>query len=217
MKFLFPLVVFSLLLLSVNIHAQTIVEDQGLKRFELSVEFGSGSALENNMFKTEIDKVQASPELLFNIAMHVIVDAHLSFGFILEGYSQTIRNISVTSPDGQMKNENFDFACNNVGFDGRWTFSKGIFEPYSFLCVNLVSGSLQNSDLGKLLVEGFSLGGGVGTKLNFSESWAVAIEAIGFLGTAKWQQKVFTNSTGTSFNPSSADLTLGMVYRWGEI
>ncbi|MDP3682424.1 MAG: hypothetical protein Q8S01_00685, partial [Ignavibacteria bacterium] len=83
--------------------------------------------------------------------------------------------------------------------------------------VNLVSGSLQNSDLGNLNLSGISFGGGLGTKLNFSRNWAVSVEAFGYFGSAKWKQKVFTNSTGTSFNPGQAGATIGVVYRWGSM
>ncbi|MCK9425321.1 MAG: outer membrane beta-barrel protein [Ignavibacteriaceae bacterium] len=218
MKLIFVLFLFLFSIsITIKILPQSLVNEQSLQKFEVSVGFGSGTAFENDIFKTEIEKVKASPEAIINFAMHYIIDPNLSFGFLLEGYTQTVGDVAVTLPSGELKNETFDLACINIGVDGRWTFSRGSFEPYGFASINLVNGTLQNNFLGNLSMTGVSIGGGLGTKLNFSQHWAVAIEAIGFLGTAKWKQKVFTNSTGTSFNPSHAGLTLAIVYRWGDM
>jgi len=212
-------IVLSILLIvlfSVGLSAQEFEEEPAVLQFDAGIGAGIGIAFEKDIFKTEVEKVKASPEVIFNISMHYIVNDHLSFGFLLEGYTQTINDVLVILQSGQPKYENFDLACNNIGADARWTFSTGMFEPYGFAAINLVTGSMQNSDLGNLTMSGLSFGGGLGTKFNFAENWAAQLEAFGFFGTAKWKQKVFTNSANASFNPSHAGLTLGIVFRWGD-
>lgn len=213
MKVFFTLLVVSFLLFQVLNFAQSSEEDDLLETYEFSIGLGTGVAFETDVFKTDADKIKAEPSPLINIAMHYTVDKNLSFGFLIEGYAQTINNIPVII-NGASKTEKFDLAVDNIGLDVRWTFSRSKFEPYGFVAVNLVTGSLQNDDLGNLKMSGMSFGGGIGTKLNFGQHWAAVIEAVGFFGTAKWKQKVFTNSTGTNFNPGHAGFTIGVAYRW---
>ncbi len=213
MKVFFTLLAVSFLLFQVLNFAQSSEEEDFGETYEFSFGLGTGVAFETDVFKTDADKVKAEPSPLLNIAMHYTVDKNLSFGFRIEGYAQTINNIPVII-NGTSKTEKFDLAVDNIGLDVRWTFSRSKLQPYGFVALNLVTGSLQNDDLGTLKMTGISFGGGVGTKLNFNQNWAATIEAMGFFGTAKWKQKVFTNSTGTNFNPGHAGFTIGVSYRW---
>lgn len=213
MKVFCTLFIVSFLLFQAFNFAQSSEEEDFLETYEFSFGLGTGVAFETDVFKTDADKVKAEPSPLLNIAMHYTVDKNLSFGFLIEGYAQTINNIPVII-SGTSKTEKFDLAVDNIGLDVRWTFSRNKFEPYGFVALNLVTGSLQNDDLGTLKMSGMSFGGGAGTKLNFSQHWAAVLEAVGFFGTAKWKQKVFTNSTGTNFNPGHAGFTIGISYRW---
>ncbi|MDP3149513.1 MAG: outer membrane beta-barrel protein [Ignavibacteria bacterium] len=214
MRLFVLLVMISFFLLPGKVFSQSFDEEENLERYEFSFGLGTGTAFETDIFKTDAAKVKASPEPLINLSMHYTMDENLSFGFLLEGYAQTINNIPVIIK-GETKLEKFDLACDNIGLDVRWTFSRSKFEPYGFIAINLVTGSLQNDDLGNLTMTGMSFGGGLGAKLNFSKHWAASVEAVGFFGTAKWKQKIFTNSSGTSFNPGHAGATIGVVYRWG--
>ena len=216
MKIVFRLFIISFLLLHGKNFAQSFEDEENLTRYEFSFGLGTGVAFESDIFKTDVEKVKAEPSPLINLAIQYTIDENLSFGFLLEGYAQSIHNIPVIIK-GETKLEKFSLAVDNIGLDVRWTFSRGKFEPYGFVAANLVTGSLQNDDLGNLKMSGMSFGGGVGTKLNFSEHWGASIEAVGFFGTAKWEQKVFTNSTGTNFNPGHTGFTIGVVYRWGSM
>jgi len=215
MKVFFALLMVSFLLPTGKVFSQAFDDEDNLARYEFSFGLGTGIAFETDVFKTDAEKVKAEPSPLINMALHYTIDENLSFGFLLEGYAQTISNIPVIIK-GVSKLAKFDLSVNNIGLDVRWTFSRGKFEPYGFVAVNLVTGSLQNDDLGNLKMNGMSFGGGLGTKLNLSEHWAASIEAVGFIGTAKWKEKVFTNSTGTNFNPGHAGFTIGVVCRWGD-
>ena len=214
MKTFFAFLLLTIQITTTTIFSQTSNEEQKIKEAEVSAWFGDGEAFEDNIFNTETEKLKASPAAVYKFCVHYPLDQNLSLGIIIEAFTQKISAVTVTLADGQMKSENFDLACSNLGVEAKWTFAKGTLEPYGFGNINWTGGSLQNPDLGNLALNGLSIGGGFGTKLNFSESWAIAFEAFGFWGTATWKEKVFTNSIGNSFNPSHVAATLGIVFHW---
>jgi len=197
-----------------SVNAQEIEDESLSLQYDFSFGVGTGVAFEKDLFQTGISEVKVSPEILMNFTMHYATSEHLAFGIFIEGFTQSIKDIPVILQSGQTKSEVFDLTCSLMGLDARWIFSPGIIQPYCYGAFSMVAGTLKNSDMGNLRCTGFAVGAGAGLSYFFAEHWALVIEGYGHVGSAKWKQKVFTNSTGTSLNPSHAGGTLGISYTW---
>jgi TolB-like protein len=185
-------------------------------RHEVSMGFGGGGTTEEDIFKAPI-KVKTSPEIMNTASYRYNLSENLAVGAHVTGFTQTINDIPITDTStGTPKNVNFDLSCIHFGIEGRWILLRGLFEPYCFIGLNTIIGSLTNKDLGDLAMSGFSGGGGIGTRIAFTKNWIGSIEFFGYFGKAKWNKKVFVNSTGDGFDPALYGVLITASYQWGR-
>ncbi|MDI6803162.1 MAG: hypothetical protein QME58_04860 [Bacteroidota bacterium] len=185
------------------------------------VEFGLGGAksFEKNPFNLTSGETDVSPDVAINFGYYYHHTEDIALCFRMYGFVASTPKYVVTTVDGRTLETEFDISLFNIGIGGKYIFSRGRIQPYGFLLLNLVSGTMESSSdksLGTLNLIGFSFGGGAGVNYMISQNIGISIEATGSSGLANWKQKPFINSTGKDFNPSMLGILLNASYYFGN-
>ncbi|MBI5476348.1 MAG: hypothetical protein HY964_06395 [Ignavibacteriales bacterium] len=177
-------------------------EDQTAEflKHEVSLGLGAANSFENSMFNLDED-TKTGTNFALTLDYFYNFDERYAIGISIYGFSKTVNDFWIIT-SGSPKKVSLDFLALNLSAVGRYTFTRGTVEPYAIAQLSYSSGSLENNDLGKLNLNGVSVGVGGGVGLPLSESFAVTTEVIASFGTAKWKEKPFLNSGNTDYNPS---------------
>src|SRR5262249_5720509 len=120
-------------------------------------------------------------------------------------------------PSNNALNTTFDLYTYNMGVRYRHTIMRGRLSPYAFVGASWAFGSVEASITGSLKYTGFSACVGPGATLALGQHLLVSAELFGSFGTANWEQKPFSNSTGDEFNPGLVGGTVNVGIAWGRL
>lgn len=168
---------------------------------EVSIGVGAGFPSEKDPLNVAGEpKVPASFGL--NIGYRRYLEQNLAVGVRLYGYFNKLSGYTITDQSNVTTSADFDLETFNISLEGLMLFSRGSVRPYGLLMVGYSSGKLSHDKLGNLSLSGIAGGGGLGLQFDVSQTVAIAIEGLGSFGSARWEMKPFSNSSGDEFNPS---------------
>lgn len=182
--------------------------------FQVTLGLGQALSFEKDVFNVPSD-VKGSPDLGANIGFYRHLSPTFAAGLQIYVTVQEIPGFAVTDNSGMTRIVTFDLSNVSVAAHGRWIFSRESIKPYAFGLICLTSSTVESKETGELSAGGFGAGVGGGIEVPFSSSFSFSIEAILVLGTAKWKQRPFLNSSSDAYNPSIAGLSLNLSYHWG--
>jgi hypothetical protein len=203
-------------LLLVNLPALSQEEEKTLYRNEVHLGFGYAYGFETNATRVGGLEDKIGGAIAVNLGFRYNFSTHLALGMSLYGYSKTLPPVQVTENNGMTASREFTVESMNIGLQGIWFFSRGTLQPYILVMMSWASATLSNDALGTLRANGFSTGGGLGTRVLLSEVLALSLEALGSAGKATWKQRPFLNSTGNTLDPSMIGVTVNLVYLWSD-
>lgn len=196
--------------------AQTTDE---FKKHQLEFGLGGAKSFEKNPFNLTTGETEVSPDIAINFGYYFHYTEDIALCFRIDGFVASTPKYVVFTADGRTLETEFDISLFNIGVGGKYYFSKGNLQPYGFLLLNLVSGTMESSSdksLGTLNLIGFNFGGGAGVNYMITQNIGISLEATGSFGFANWKQKPFVNSTGKDFNPSMLGFFLNVSYYFGN-
>jgi len=209
---LFVLIIITLL---VQIGSAS-TNDSVIKTFsnhELFFGLGNGASFEGDVFNVPND-VDGSPDLAINFGYNYNINNQWALGLHIYGFAKTFDYL-VGDQFGNVYKINFTLDTYNTGAKLKYYFKRGKFQPYSFFVLSLASGSAK-SDSGKISYSGFSTGGGFGALYQFTTHFGMSADGILSIGTAKWKQKPFINSSSNDFNPGLFTFLINVLFLWGK-
>lgn len=194
-----------ILLVPFGVSAQDDDDDESARLYianEVSIGLGAAFPAEKDPFNIPGEpRIPTSPGI--NLGYRRYIQERVALGVRLYGYYNKLSNYFVTFPNSSTPVQ-ADFTINTItiAFEGTMLFGRRPLQPYAFLMLGYVTGTLENDQAGSLGLNGVAGGGGVGIRAAVSHKVAIALEGMASFGTASWKQKPFTNSSGDKFNPS---------------
>ena len=207
-----------LLMLVSTAYAQNMEGETNIltyKKYQLSFGLGTATSFEKNIMNVTSD-VGIEPGILVHLAFYQNLSETFALGCRIYGYAETLPEFWVSTQGGTPTTTKFDFTAADIGLEGRYYFRRESVQPFVFGLLNLCSGSIESSELGKLNSRCLSVGLGGGGNILLSENWLLTLELFATLGSAKWEKKPFTNSTGDELNPGLLGMFLNVSYCFGE-
>ncbi len=188
----------------------------GFKHYEISFGLGGGSSSEKDIFNVPSDQ-KSTPDLLISFAGRMNFDEHRAIGVHFYGGTEKTGEYTVVNPaTGVTGKTTFNLDTFNFGVDGRYTFSRGQFQPFAFIGASAAGGTVESAITGSLDCSGFSIGGGPGINWSVTPAFAVGLEGLFSFGSATWEKKPFTNSTSDEFDPSLLGAHINLTVGWGN-
>lgn len=137
------------------IFAQTTDE---LKKHQIEFGLGGAKSFEKNPFNLTGNETEVAADVAINFGYYYRHTEDITLCFRIYGFVASTPKYVVTTVDGRTLETEFDIALFNIGIGGKYIFSKGSIQPYGFLLLNLVSGTMESSSdksLGTLNLIGF--------------------------------------------------------------
>lgn len=181
-------------------------------RHEIKVGFGKGVSFEDDAFNTQ-NEPELDPDLAWNVEYDFNIDEKWSLGISLHGYRQDVPG-AVRLSSGETKEDVNDFDAINSGLKGKYYFLRSPIQPFGFLTLNMVNGSVARRYGPTVKLNGVSMGTGAGTLVQIWRHLGISVEGNINLGAAQWKEKPFINSEGLEINPGFMGLILNLVWLW---
>ena len=181
--------------------------------FEISLGAGNADAAENSLFNLP-DDAPSRPDVLLDLRVRQNVTRHFAYGFHAYGTTERTPSFFTQNTGGSVTAvQRYRLTVFQVGADVRWLFLPPPLQPYVEVGASYVSGSLEDDNREVLRSGGGSFGGGPGLQYVISRHWAAGAQGLFAVGSAKWRQRPFLNSSGRDYDPGIAGAEGFLTFR----
>ena len=181
---------------------------------EVWLGIGGAASSEKNIFNVASD-IKSQPEFVISLGYMHNLDAQKAVGFHFYGGIETTPSFFVSGPSGT-QSTTFELSTYNIGARYRQTLFRGRIAPYVFVGASLATGSIESGTTGRLDYTGVSACVGPGAAVSLGKNFMMSAELFGSLGSAKWKERPFANSTDDKFDPSLLGGTVNFSVVWGQ-